>query len=320
MARPAKNNADYFGHDHDMRNHRKIKAIRAKFGLQGYAMWCMLLEALTGAESNRLAWNDLEIELLAGDFGVSVTEITELVDYCHRLELICTDNGKIYSKSLDEKLKSVYEKRSQSRQNSSQQGRNQGKFDSNNRSNGVSVTEMPQSKGKVKVNTTTDVVVEEKEKSPSSPSSTFEVPVPDFVKKNREEFVEQQPTQSRKQIIPPELRPPPISYESALDLLIANEWLRERCRLPEQDYLVAVQEFISEKRELEHAWKDENDLKTHFLSWANIWRSKAEKAKQEGATSNRGPIAQTFEALEQANRNIEARGGFLTAADFRKRR
>lgn len=320
MARPAKNNADYFGHDHDMRNHRKIKAIRAKFGLQGYAMWCMLLEALTGAESNRLAWNDLEIELLAGDFGVSVTEITELVDYCHRLELICTENGKIYSKSLDEKLKSVYEKRSLSRQNSSQQGRNQGKFDSNHRANGVSVTETPQSKGKVKVNTTTDVVEEEKEKSPSSPSSTFEAPVPDFVKKNREEFVEQQPAQSRKQNIAPELRPPPISYDSALDLLIANEWLRERCRLPEQDYLVAVQEFISEKRELEHVWKDEGDLKTHFLSWANIWKSKAEKARQEGITSNRGPIAQTFEALEQANRNIEARGGFLTAADFRKRR
>jgi len=88
MARPTKNNADFFGHDHDMRNHRKIKAIRAKFGLVGYAIWSMFLEVLTGAEENRWTYNELETELLAGDFGVSVTEIRDLLDYCVRLELV----------------------------------------------------------------------------------------------------------------------------------------------------------------------------------------------------------------------------------------
>jgi hypothetical protein len=34
MARPLKNNADYFPHDNDMRNDEKILALRRKFGLE----------------------------------------------------------------------------------------------------------------------------------------------------------------------------------------------------------------------------------------------------------------------------------------------
>ena len=47
MARPKKNNADYFPHDADMRNDPKIRALRRKFGLKGYAIWNMFLESLT---------------------------------------------------------------------------------------------------------------------------------------------------------------------------------------------------------------------------------------------------------------------------------
>ena len=45
MARPIKNYCDYFPHDRDMRNHRKVKAIRTKFGVTGYAIWSMILES-----------------------------------------------------------------------------------------------------------------------------------------------------------------------------------------------------------------------------------------------------------------------------------
>lgn len=146
MARPSKNNADFFGHDHDMRNHRKIKAIRTKFGITGYAIWCMFLEVLTESEENRFNDNDLEIELLAGDFGVSVTEIRELLDFCIRLELLYSESNRIYSKTLDEKLKSVYEKRDLARKNYENKLNNK----TSTTSKGVSVTEMTQSKGKVK--------------------------------------------------------------------------------------------------------------------------------------------------------------------------
>lgn len=54
MARPQKNNADYFSHDNSMRNNRKIKALRTKHGVFGYGVWCMLLEYLTSCENNEI--------------------------------------------------------------------------------------------------------------------------------------------------------------------------------------------------------------------------------------------------------------------------
>lgn len=146
MARPSKNNAEFFGHDANMRNHRKIKALRSKFGITGYAIWVMFLEILTESENNRIVNNDLEIELMAGDIGVSVTEITEMLNYCIKLELLFTDGDTIYSKTLDEKLKPVYEKRELARKRyESQTSKTPNQDDE-----GVSVTETTQSKGKGK--------------------------------------------------------------------------------------------------------------------------------------------------------------------------
>ena len=154
MARPIKNYCDYFPHDRDMRNHRKVKAIRTKFGVTGYAIWSMILEYLTGIDGNVFEYSDVEFELMAGDFGVSATEIRDVVDYCIRLEMIFLNNGFINSESLDERLIPVYEKRGRSKDNSKKQQRLNGKFvSSNSVSNGVSVAEMPQSKvNKSKIN------------------------------------------------------------------------------------------------------------------------------------------------------------------------
>ena len=147
MARPIKNYCDYFPHDRDMRNHRKVKAIRTKFGVIGYAIWSMTLEYLTGIDGNVLEYSDVEFELMAGDFGVSATEIRDVLDYCIKLEMLFLNNGFINSESLDERLIPVYEKRGRSKDNSKKQQRVNGKFvSSNSVSNGVSVAEKPQSK------------------------------------------------------------------------------------------------------------------------------------------------------------------------------
>ena len=149
MARPVKNYCDYFSHDRDMRNHRKIRAIRNKFGISGYAIWCMLLEYLTGNDGNEFEFSDAELELISGDFGVSATEIRQLLDYCLKLEILFLKEGFIHSESLDERLSPVYEKRNESKSKSKKQLRVNGKFAINNTvGNGVSVAEMPQSKVK----------------------------------------------------------------------------------------------------------------------------------------------------------------------------
>ena len=154
MARPKKDNCSYFSHDANMRNHRKIKALRTKFGINGYAMWCMLLEFLTEAHGNKIENTVLEMELIAGDIGVSVTEINDFVSYCVSIDLLILDNGFFRSESLDERLSSVYEKRERSRVFAAKQHREDGKFKENNTAiNGVSVTEKPQTKlNKTKVN------------------------------------------------------------------------------------------------------------------------------------------------------------------------
>lgn len=141
--RPSKNNCDYFRHFTTMRNHRKVKALRNKFGqVLGYAFWAMILEYLTQADGNEIEYSDMEIELFAGELGVSATEIRDMVDFCVRMEMLFVVNGFIKSNSLDEELKFVYDKREIAKEISeTRKRREDGTFDSNAESLGVSVTE-----------------------------------------------------------------------------------------------------------------------------------------------------------------------------------
>lgn len=68
MARPIKDNADYFTHDADMRDDPKIKALRRKFKAEGYGIWNMLLEAITDSDNFRLK---IDLEIMAGDFEMT---------------------------------------------------------------------------------------------------------------------------------------------------------------------------------------------------------------------------------------------------------
>lgn len=145
MARPIKNSVDYFPHDSDMRNHKKVKAIRSRFGVNGYAIWSFLLEYLSGSDGNVFPYSDLEFELMSGDFGVPATEIRSVVDYCISLEMLFVKDGFVNSESLDERLAPVYLKRGKAKELSEKQRRDKGKFiNSNTESSGVSVTEIPQ--------------------------------------------------------------------------------------------------------------------------------------------------------------------------------
>jgi hypothetical protein len=85
-----------------MRNHKKVKALRAKFGqVLGYAFWSMIIEYLTEQDGIELENSDLEIEMFAGELGISATEIRDMVNYCIKIELLFIDNtNHIFSKNL----------------------------------------------------------------------------------------------------------------------------------------------------------------------------------------------------------------------------
>lgn len=132
MARPTRHNAEYFYHPADFRNDRRVGAIRARLGLAGYGLLLMLLEVLTDADHNRLDTDEVELELLAGDLGVSVTEIDSLLQIAEKVRLFArTEAGLLHCPELDKWLAPVYEKRNRAR-NAQQSGKR-----------GVSATETP---------------------------------------------------------------------------------------------------------------------------------------------------------------------------------
>lgn len=120
MGRPRKNNAEYYTHDSGMRNDVKIKALRRKFSHTGYAVWNYLLEALTDSDDFRIEWNDVNRELYAADFDVTDEELSAIVDYCLKIDLLQMDGGCIMSDTLCGRFNTLIYKRSRDRESVSE--------------------------------------------------------------------------------------------------------------------------------------------------------------------------------------------------------
>lgn len=111
MARPVKNNVDYFSHDTGMRNDIKIKALRRKFSHKGYSVWNMLLEHLGNCEYLEYEWTELNIELLTPDFDIDMEDLDEIVQYCVKLGLLQMTNGYLHSEELTHRMSDVLSRR-----------------------------------------------------------------------------------------------------------------------------------------------------------------------------------------------------------------
>lgn len=115
MARPIKTNADYFTHDSDMRNDLKIKALRNKYGLEGYAIWCMVLEVLTDQSEFKYEWDEISIELMAADFGIETSKLSEVIEYCIKLHLFELEENVIVCETLVKRFENLVSKRKRDR-------------------------------------------------------------------------------------------------------------------------------------------------------------------------------------------------------------
>ena len=111
MARPQKNNADYFSHDNNMRDDEKIKAVRRKFSHAGYSVWNMLLERLCKAENFCLEYTEETIDLMAGDFSIEPEHLREIINYLIKLKLILQDGNKIFSQTMINRFDGLLRKR-----------------------------------------------------------------------------------------------------------------------------------------------------------------------------------------------------------------
>ncbi|MFN0254486.1 DUF4373 domain-containing protein [Pedobacter ureilyticus] len=143
MARPTKNNAEYFSHDAGMRNDPKIRALRKRFpascGTCGYSVYNMLLEVLTDAEFFSIEIDEVQLELLAGDFDTDAEMLSKIIEFCVKIKLFSQKNSTISSCGLNKRLQGVIDKRNRSKEKFEKQ-----KIEKSN----VSVTETTQSKVK----------------------------------------------------------------------------------------------------------------------------------------------------------------------------
>lgn len=153
MPRPQKTGAEWFSHDANARNSKEIKAIRNKYGLEGVAVYWMVIETLTGLKDNRLLWDDLERELVAGDLGVESDYLFNFLTYCITLRLfVLAEFGPdhyLISPDLNERLRPLYEKRKKDRdrrKSGSYRGDNPGYRGDNPNNRGDNATK--ESKGK----------------------------------------------------------------------------------------------------------------------------------------------------------------------------
>lgn len=123
MPKPNKNSADYFSHDCDMRNDIKIRALRRKFGNTGYAVWCYMLETLTGSENFFAPYNTVSKELMAADFDIQVSELEAIIEYCMQLNLLqMNEDGQIYSRAHQRRFEDMLVKRERRREINRQNG------------------------------------------------------------------------------------------------------------------------------------------------------------------------------------------------------
>lgn len=106
MARPLKHNADYFPHLNNLRNDRRCRALRARYGTEGFCHFLMLIEVLTATDHFKIEYTEFELELLAGDFDTESKNLQEEIEYCISLGLI-QRNGKHISSPLLSNLKQL---------------------------------------------------------------------------------------------------------------------------------------------------------------------------------------------------------------------
>ncbi|WP_140466822.1 Lin1244/Lin1753 domain-containing protein [Hymenobacter nivis] len=265
MARPARHNAEYFSHTANLRNDRRIKAIRTQCGATGYGVLVMLLEALTDANHTQLDTEELELELLAGDFGVSVTEIHSLLQIGEKVGFFARNTaGFLICPDLNDWLAEVFEKRNRAR-NAAKPPKS-----------GVSVTETP-----VTVTENPQSKVKESKELPNGNSESKTPPTPGvgvFQKKIGVPVSEVEPWADAPSESPPVAPPPPAWLEEARELAAGmyGFWALTHLQADAQrrvlefvqgryaagagpqlaEQFVAYRAFKTESQERAHSWKN----------------------------------------------------------------
>lgn len=110
-----KHNMDHFPHHHRMWSNRKITALRSRFGIEGYAIWNLLLETLCESQDFRLRVEETDLELLAAYWDQDVGHLKDVFLYLERLGLVELVEGYLRAPSLIRRLQPKLRERERKR-------------------------------------------------------------------------------------------------------------------------------------------------------------------------------------------------------------
>ena len=98
-------NIYYFSHDCNARNDEKILVMRSIYGLEGYAMYFMIIEILREQADFKLKDTKYLPNALAVQLGTDVETIQKFLDdCCDEFNLFVRKDGFIYSESLNRRM------------------------------------------------------------------------------------------------------------------------------------------------------------------------------------------------------------------------
>ena len=108
----------YFSHDCNARNDEKILAMRSVYGLEGYAMYFMIIEILREQNDYKLKITKYIWNTLAMQMHTEASKVQKFVDDCvSEFQLFEVSDNFLYSKSLIKRMglfKEISEIRSKS--------------------------------------------------------------------------------------------------------------------------------------------------------------------------------------------------------------
>lgn len=114
MARPIRNDIDYF--PHPVNHGKKMFFIRSRFKCEGYAVWFMLLEELGKANYHYLDLkNEVDLMYLSASFMVPESLILEIIEALVKLGEFCPElwgERILWNEKFIESISDAYKKRS----------------------------------------------------------------------------------------------------------------------------------------------------------------------------------------------------------------
>ena len=100
----------YFSHDSNARNDPKILSMRCDYGMEGYAMYFMIVECLREEETYKLGLNNNTCRALAMQMHCKVDAIQKFIDDCINVyDLFASDGDEFWSNSLLKRMEKMHD-------------------------------------------------------------------------------------------------------------------------------------------------------------------------------------------------------------------